>query len=305
MNLSPETSVLITGASGALGWVLARRLARVCSVTCTYFSHERVPDGVRPVHMDLRDPMSIARALGVERPQVIVHAAAMTNPDECERDPAAAIAVNRLGSAVVAELACQLGSRAVYISTDLVFDGKRGGYGEEDEARPVSVYGRSKMEAERAFLKSVSRGTVPAPAVIRSSLIYGWGSPASGTFFSGLYTTLKRGDGMSLFTDQMRNPVLEDDLAEAVLLAVEYDLEGIYHAGGPEAVSRLEFGRAVCEVFGFDDGLLEPIAMKDFDYIADRPLDSTLNISKLAGACGFRPRGIREGLKHLAASSPH
>lgn len=304
MNLSPETSVLITGASGALGWVLARRLAGVCSVTGTYFSHERVPDGVRPVYMDVRNPLSFVRALEAHKPQVIVHAAAMTNPDDCERDPAAAGAVNILGSFIVAQWACQLGSRAVYISTDLVFDGKRGDYGEHDEARPLSVYGRSKLKAERDFLKDASWGTVPAPAVIRSSLIYGWGSPASGTFFSGLHRALKRGDGMRLFTDQMRNPILEDDLAEAVVLAIEHDLEGIYHAGGPDAVSRLEFGRAVCEVFGFDERLLEPIAMSDFEYVADRPLDSTLNISKLAGACGFKPRGIGEGLRYLAASLP-
>jgi len=304
LNLSHETSVLITGASGALGWVLARRLAAVCSVTGTYFSHERVPAGVTPLYMDLGDPIGIARALEAEAPQVVVHAAAMTDPDGCERDPATALAVNQRGSAVVAEVACRLGSRSVYVSTDLVFDGKRGDYGEGDEACPVSLYGRTKMAAERAFLGLTVCGGVARPAVIRSSLIYGWGSPESGTFFSGLHASLKRGASMRLFTDQMRNPILEDDLAEAVVLAIEHDLEGIYHAGGPEALSRLEFGRVVCEVFGFDRRLLQPISMGDFEYIAARPLDSTLNISKLADASGFRPRPIREGLVYLAASLP-
>jgi dTDP-4-dehydrorhamnose reductase len=254
--------------------------------------------------MDLGDPIGIARALEAEPPQVVVHAAAMTDPDGCERDPATALAVNQRGSAVVAEVACRLGSRSVYVSTDLVFDGKRGDYGEGDEACPVSLYGRTKMEAELAFLGLTVCGGVARPAVIRSSLIYGWGSPESGTFFSGLHASLKRGASMRLFTDQMRNPILEDDLAEAVVLAIEHDLEGIYHAGGPEALSRLEFGRVVCEVFGFDLRLLQPISMGDFEYIAARPLDSTLNISKLADASGFRPRPIREGLVYLAASLP-
>jgi dTDP-4-dehydrorhamnose reductase len=140
--------------------------------------------------------------------------------------------------------------------------------------------------------------------VIRSSLIYGWGSPTSGTFLSGLYAALRSGEKMRLFTDQMRNPVLEDDLAEAVVLAICHDLEGIYHAGGPEAVSRLEFGQAACEAFGLDEGLLEPISMNEFEYVADRPLDSTLNISKLAGVTGFDPRTLKDGLSYLAGSLP-
>jgi dTDP-4-dehydrorhamnose reductase len=304
LNLSPDTSVLVTGASGALGWVLARRLAGNCRVAGTYFSHDVVPDGVEPVRMDLKDPGTVAAAMEAHRPRVVVHAAAMTSPDDCERDPASARAVNLYGSAALAEHASKLGSRVVYVSTDLVFDGKRGNYREQDEACPVSVYGRAKMDAERAFLERPGRAGVARPAVIRSSLIYGWGSPASGTFLSGLHGALRSGKGMRLFTDQMRNPVLEEDLAESVILAISHDLEGVYHAGGPEAVSRLDFGRAVCEVFGFDEGLLEPIAMSDFEYVADRPLDSTLNISKLAGATGFSPSSLRDGLARLASSLP-
>lgn len=304
MNLSSDTSILITGASGALGWVLARRLAGICAVTGTYLSHENVPEGVTPVRMDLKDPESVAMTMGTHRPDVVIHAAAMTNPDDCERDPVAAQAVNLYGSAALAERAGRLGCRVVYVSTDLVFDGKRGDYREHDEACPVSVYGRTKMDAERVFLELPGGSGLPRPAVIRSSLIYGWGGPASGTFLSGLVATLRSGSKMRLFTDQMRNPVLEDDIADAVVLAIGHDLEGIYHAGGPEQVSRLEFGKAVCEAFGLDEELLEPISMSDFEYIADRPLNSTLNISKLAGVTGFSPRKLKDGLSHLARTLP-
>ena len=145
---------------------------------------------------------------------------------------------------------------------------------------------------------------VARTAVIRSSLIYGWGSPASGTFFSGLYAALSAGDKMRLFTDQMRNPVLEDDLADAVVLAIEGDLEGLYHVGGPEAVSRFDFGSAACEVFGLDTGLIEPIRMSEFEYIAGRPLDSTLDISRFASATGFEPIALGPGLMRLKASLP-
>ncbi len=293
MNLSSDTPVLITGASGALGWTLAGSLSPRCRVIGTYFSHGTVPEGVVPVRLDLADPDGVDEVMDAYSPRVVVHAAAMTDPDECERDPATARAVNLEGTARLAARAAGLNAKMVFISTDLVFDGARGNYAETDEAAPLSLYGQTKLRAESAVLEA--HGAV----VIRSSLIYGWGSPASGTFFSGLYTRLSAGGNMRLFTDQMRNPVLEHDLAEAVGLAIERDLRGLYHVGGPQALSRFDFGSAACEVFGLDRRLIEPILMREFEYCARRPLDSTLDISRFASAAGFAPLGIRDGLARL------
>ena len=239
-----------------------------------------------------------------------MHAAAMTDPDDCERDPKSARAVNVDGSARLFAWAGKNDARVIFISTDLVFDGTRGPYAEADEALPLSVYGRTKLHAERMLLgQDASGGESAYPrglarcghagVVIRSSLIYGWGSPVSNTFFSGLHATLRAGGKMRLFTDQMRNPVLEDDIAGAVVMALEHDLAGLYHVGGGKSASRYDFGRAVCEVFGLDEGLVEPITMDEFEYVAGRPLDSTLDISKFRVATGFTPLGIREGLRRL------
>jgi dTDP-4-dehydrorhamnose reductase len=101
---------------------------------------------------------------------------------------------------------------------------------------------------------------------------------------------------MQLFTDQMRNPIFVDDLVAAVTKAIEKDLTGIYHIGGPEVVNRYEFGRMVTQIFGYDEDLLVPIKMRDFSYDAKRPLDSTLNTDKFRKATRFVPVGLREGL---------
>ena len=101
---------------------------------------------------------------------------------------------------------------------------------------------------------------------------------------------------MKLFTDQKRNPILTGDLAGALIEAVEWGLDGLYHVAGPETVTRYEFGRRVCEVFGYDTDLLIPIKMQDFDYLAERPLDSSLDTAKFRGATGFAPRKIGEAL---------
>jgi len=294
LDLSPDTSVLVTGASGALGWSLVRYLAPKCRVTGTYLLHESVPEGAVAMRMDLADPRSIDSVLASCRPAVIVHAAAMADPDRCEREPDRARAVNVTGSRRIARHASGNGAALILISTDLVFDGKGGDYEEEDEACPLSIYGATKLAAERDVLAENGEA-----AVIRSSLIYGWGSPASGTFFTGFHSSMSSGERMRLFTDQIRNPVLIDDLVRAISLAVELDLRGLYHVGGDEALSRFEFGEAVCDVFGFERQLLEPICMEDFEYLAARPLNCTLNTGRFRAATGFNPRCLRDGLLRL------
>jgi dTDP-4-dehydrorhamnose reductase len=291
--------VLVTGASGSLGWALSGMLLPGCEVVATYSSHPSVPDGTEALRLDLSDRDALGDLCRQNKPDIIFHCAAMANPDECEQDSRRAIRVNFEATVEIARIARDMGSRLVFTSTDLVFDGSRGDYREEDTARPLSIYGTSKLRAEEAVL-----GTDPGSLVVRSSLMYGMGSEASGTFLSGLMDALGEGRRMRLFTDQRRNPILTDDFARALMLAVEGDLSGLYHAAGPESLSRFEFGLQVCRAFGFDEALLDPISMEDFDFVAPRPLDSTLNTERFTSATGFRPAGIAEALAALAGKRP-
>jgi dTDP-4-dehydrorhamnose reductase len=287
--------VLVTGASGSLGWTLSRALLPGCEVVATYNSHPSVPEGTEALRLDLSDRDALGDLCRQNKPDIIFHCAAMTDPDECERDSRRANRVNLEATQEIAQIARDMGSRLVFTSTDLVFDGLKGSYRETDAAKPLSVYGTSKLRAEEAVL-TTGQGNL----VVRSSLMYGMGSPSSGTFLRGLTETLSEGGRMRLFTDQLRNPILVDDFAQALILAVERDLEGLYHIAGAEAVSRLEFGRQVCRAFGYDESLLEPISMEDFEYVAARPPDSTLDTEKFASATGFKPAGIAEALAGLA-----
>ncbi|MFH1311763.1 MAG: SDR family oxidoreductase [Candidatus Eisenbacteria bacterium] len=298
MKIAASTKVMITGASGSVGWVLSKALAGRCAVSGTYASHPYVPEGVTGVKIDLRDQWAVKEHLEHHRPDVIVHLAAITQPDRCEENPQLAFRVNFEATSEIARVAEAIGARLVCASSDLIFDGAKGDYTEEDVPRPLSIYGMSKLRAEEAALE-LSSGAL----VVRSSLIYGFGSPVSKTFLSRVLEKLAQGEKMQLFTDQMRNPVLIDDLAEAVIIAIEKDLSGIYHIGGPEAVNRHEFGRKVCRIFGYDESLLVPISMRDFSYDAKRPLDSTLNTEKYTGATGFVPRPMDAGLKEAKEST--
>jgi dTDP-4-dehydrorhamnose reductase len=223
---------------------------------------------------------------------VVIHSAAVTDPDACERDPEAALKVNFEATHRLASLARRCGAHFVFISTDLVFDGEKGNYTEDDQPRPLSLYGMSKLRAEEAVLAAD-----PGNIVLRSALVYGFGSPASKTFLGRLLEALAGGSSAGLFTDQLRSPVLVDDLAEGIILGIENDMAGVYHLGGADAVSRYEFGRQVCRAFGYDEGLLVPTRMAEFEALARRPLDATLDSGKFTRATGFAPCGLAEGLE--------
>jgi dTDP-4-dehydrorhamnose reductase len=263
-------------------------------VVAGFCSNPCVPEGVRALKIDLSDGVSTEEQLAQCSPDVIVHLAALTDPDRCETSQESATRVNLEASVEIARFAGRHGCKMVFASTDLVFDGAKGGYTETDEAHPLSIYGTTKLRAEQAVLEAC-----PDAFVFRSSLVYGWGSPVSGTFLSTMVDRLGQGQSMQLFVDQKRNPILVDDLASAVVTAIEQDISGLHHTGGPDVVTRYEFGRLVCEGFGYAEDLLVPIEMRDFAYVAPRPLDSTLDSGKFISATGFRALSLREGLARL------
>jgi dTDP-4-dehydrorhamnose reductase len=242
---------------------------------------------------DLRD------LLRTYRPRTIFHLAAVTSPDQCERDRATARRVNLDATREIALWAAASGAKLVFASTDLVFDGRKGDYREEDPANPLGVYGKTKLAAEQAVLEKC-----PGAVVIRGSLFYGISGPAGRTFLSRVLEALSSGMGIRLFTDQKRNPVLLEDLAGAMIKAVDLDLNGLYHVAGGEVVTRFEFGKIVCEAFGFSESLLTPIRMAEFEYEAPRPPDSSLNITKFAAATGFEPTPMMRAMEDLKARMP-
>ena len=298
MSETPPVT-LVTGASGSLGWMLARMLAGTRPVIAAYNTNASYPGTTTGVGLDLTETDSVTQVLGIYRPGTIFHLAAVTDPDRCEREPDLARAVNLEATQELARRAADSNAKFVFASTDLVFDGRKGDYSEADQAIPLSVYGKTKLEAERFVLE-----TCPGAAVIRGSLFYGMAGPGRRTFLSSVLDSLSRGSAMRLFTDQKRNPVLLEDLAGAMIEVADLDLAGLYHVAGAEVMTRYEFGKKVCAVFGFDEDLLIPISMADFDYDAPRPLDSTLNITKIRDAIGFEPTAMGRALERIKTQMP-
>ncbi len=254
--------LLVTGGCGYLGRELVRlAVERGVEVRATW--HRAEPDGdAEWVQADVRDVAAMRAA--VAGCDAAIHTAYVQGEGAWE--------VNADGSAAVAEAARD--ARLVHVSTDLVFDGRRGRYREDDPPAPVNEYGRSKAEAEARVAR-----LHPEAAIVRTSLLYGGSEP-------GPQELLARGHSR-FFVDELRSPVHVVDLAEALLELVELDHAGPLHLGGADDVSRFDFA----VLLGADAGRLEAAHTTP-----DRAADVTLD-SSLAGALlSTRLRGVREVL---------
>jgi dTDP-4-dehydrorhamnose reductase len=283
--------IFITGGSGLAGSKLAEMaLARGEQVYSGY-AHNQPPYG-KEVKFDLLDANGIRDTIERMRPDVIVHSAALTDVDRCEREKDLAYRINVEGTRAIAEAARKAGSYLVYISTDYVFDGQRGLYREEEETNPVSYYGLSKLLGEEFCLDQ--------GCIARTCVIYG-SRPASGkvNFALWLLNALKSGKEARVVTDQFITPTLNSNLAAMVLEAADRHLSGIYHLSGASRVSRYDFACELARAFDLDRQLIIPSQMSDIGWLARRPMDSSLDTAKASRTLKNGPLNLYESLQVL------
>jgi len=281
--------VLIIGASGQVGGALASLCVRR---RLEVYGTSRRGQGF--LYLDLADPASVTAAFGNAAPGLVFLCSAMTNVDNCEREPELARRVNAEGPALVAEECRKAGAKLVYFSTEYVFDGASGPYGEEDPPCPVSVYGRTKLEGERAVL------ALPGALVLRTTVVYSH-NPASKNFIMQLVSNSRSGSKMRVPSDQFSTPTYAPELASAALDLAGTDAAGVYNVTGPDWLSRYDFALRACAAFGFDPAFLEPRSTSELGQIAARPLKAGLKTEKLAAKLGRRLPPAEESLRKIAA----
>jgi dTDP-4-dehydrorhamnose reductase len=280
---------LIIGASGQVGSVLSSLCVRR---KIEVYGTSRKGQGF--LYLDLADKASITAAFEKARPETVFLCSAMTHVDGCERDPGLAARVNAEGPALVAGECRKAGAKLVYFSTEYVFDGAGGPYGEDDPVNPVSVYGRTKLEGERAALEL--KGALSA----RTTVVYGY-NPASKNFIMQLINSRRSGSKMRVPSDQFSTPTYAPELAAAVLDLAARDASGIYNVTGPDWLSRYEFALKACAAFGFETEFLEPKLTSELEQAAARPLKAGLKTAKLAGTLGRSLPPAEDSLKKIAA----
>lgn len=294
---STHRRLLITGASGFLGWHLARAAQATWQVEGTYHRHAPPLPGVKLHCIDLTDAIAVNNWLTQVAPDAIIHTAALSQPNRCEQEPDLSYAMNVEATRGLAQFCGNSGTERfakrqipfVFTSTDQVFDGLAAPYDETSPPSPISVYGRHKVKAE-----AIIQALHPAAVICRMPLMYGPPSPTAECFLQGFLRTLRAGQPLHLFTDEFRTPAYVEDAAAGLLLALE-NTSGLLHLGGPDRISRYDFGLRLAEVFGFDKTLLVPSKQADVVMPAPRPADVSSR-SHRAFELGYGPRGIVAGL---------
>ncbi len=251
--------------------------------------------GIEYEELDLALDGPLQDLIETRHPKLVIFAAGMTDVDLCEREVPLAWQLN-VRSVEEAALGCrETGARFVTLSTDYVFDGERGPYFEEDLANPRGVYARSKRAGEEAALL-----LAPDCAVARVAAIFSGRRGAKKTFAVGVAQALREGRQVKAFHDQTVSPTLADNAAELCIAVAESDVQGLVHCAGAEAVTRVEFCRALARKLGADESLIVPTALAELKLPAPRPLRCGLRVDKVR-ALGGRPLSIDEALDRFLA----
>lgn len=285
--------LLITGASGFLGWNLCKIAKQQWQVFGVVFKNTVVGiEGITQVAADLRSYDSIKNLFAEIKPDAVIHAAAISQPNYCQDYPQESWEINVKASLNIAGICADNSIECVFTSTDLVFNGLNAPYSENDEVCPISVYGEQKVMAEKGM-----RARYPLTAICRMPLMFGYGGMAK-SFIQPMLQSLREGKELALFVDEFRTPVSGETAARGLLLALEKKVSGVLHLGGKERVSRYEFMRLLVEELGLNQAKLKSCRQKDVKMAAPRPPDVSLDSSK-ALALGYQPLSLREEFQKL------
>lgn len=286
--------LLVTGASGLFGSKLAKTALEKGLEVCSGHFRDKPAFGV-PVLVDVSDKSQVEQAFAAVKPDVVVHAASLTDVDKCELNRELAWKINVEGTKNIAEAAVKAGAFLVSISTDYVFNGTKGCYKETDPTGPINFYGLTKVKAEEAVQQ-----VTPDACVVRTSVVYGSTSAAGKINFAlWLINKLGAGEKLRIVTNQWVSPTLNTSLAEMVLDVVEQRLSGVIHLSGASRVSRYDFALEIARVFGLNAGLIEPVDSSVFNWPAKRPMDSSLDVSKAQSVLRVKPLELAQALTVL------
>ena len=268
--------ILITGASGQLGSELMKLFDdREFRVFGTYNTKKPKSFPRKKIfRLDLSKEQEIRDAIKSIRPDNIIHCAAMTNVDECEKYPNIAHNINAKSTEVISELAEELGSRMLYVSTDFVFDGLDGNYDESHETKPIQVYGKTKLRGEEAVRKM----TEDSYCIVRTSVVFG---PDPGNFVSWVTESLRLGKRIQIVDDQFVTPTYSVDLAEKISMLVTKSKNGFWNVACSNRLSRFEMAGIISNTLGVGSDSIKTAKMADMEWSAMRPTDSSLNTEKI------------------------
>jgi len=284
--------IFITGGSGLLGQYLNIILSKKHNILTQYNTKSVNCLQYSSVQANITDYNKIEALLNEFKPDIIIHAAAISSMQIAEKLPSKFVfEVNVDATAKLAELSTALKTKLLYSSTDLVYAGYRGSMLKEDaKLMPFSFYAETKLMGEEK-IKAAADNYV----ILRTGLLYGIGLYGTTNFFNYMYYNLKNNKSVKVFYDQYRTPLSLLEAARIISLLVSLNIKNeIINFGGRERVSRFELGERLCNIARLDSSLLQKISMNDIPDVPDAA-DVSMNTDKLQ-SLGIKLKSVDESL---------
>lgn len=291
--------LLITGSNGLLGQKIVNQcLKRNIDFIATSIGNDRNSKCPTTHYetLDIRNYEDVLDCIQRHKPTHIIHTAAMTAVDQCEVSQKECHTLNVVSTENLWRVSKEMNIHLQLLSTDFIFDGEKGNYVEEDLPNPLSVYAKSKVDAENVLHNDENRNW----SIIRTIIVYGSGVELSrGNIIYWAKGVLSRGQSISIIDDQFRAPTWADDLAWACIRVCELNKQGVYHICGPETMSIYEIVFRIAKFFNYDTSLIQKTDSSTLNQPAKRPPKTGFDISKARRELGYDPKTLEETLSIL------
>lgn len=292
-------TLLVTGASGFLGWNVFRTHPEDWRLVGTWHRNKK---GIYPraehVGLDLLDRNAVWRLMKTLHPDAVMHLAACADTNECERSPLATRTLNVDASVFLAEVCAERKVPFLFTSSEQVFDGHSDSYTEQDIPNPLNEYGRQKWEAEQLIQK-----LYPASSIVRISVLCGWSSASRLSFLQEWLDAWHHFFPIKAFYDEFRSFLGGAAASRGMFHLLAQGASGTFHLGGPDGISRYALALSVRDAFGIEHAAIEVCSQKEMPMPAFRPARLVLNTSLLRST-GFVPDNLEGELRTLAKEFP-
>ena len=279
---------LVTGSAGLVGQQVVKDLSKSNQVFSCY-NESKSEYGI-PMKMDLLNHEVISSVLLETEPDVVIHLGAMTGVDLCEKEESMAFDINTKATQTIAQQCSISNTFLVYVSTDYVFDGNLGMYKEDDVANPLGFYGKSKLEGEKAVQNFSANW-----CIARTSTPFGL-HPTKKSFPMWVIENLQKQKQIDVLIDQFTSPTYIPNLSRMLIEISERRITGIINTAGASKISRYQMASMVSDKLNLDGTLLKQISMNKMKWIAQRPKESSLDVSRASSILNEKPQKIDQSL---------
>ena len=289
--------VLITGSNGLLGQKLVNLLSAKNAFEVIAISRGENRNGTAENYtyysIDITNADELTQLINKIKPHYIINCAAMTNVDVCEEEKEKCDLINVEAVKTLISSAKEHSSHLIHLSTDFIFDGEDGPYKEDDEPNPLSYYGLSKLRSEELIINSGIKHTI-----LRTILVYGVVDNMSrNNIVLWIKNAIENRQEITIVDDQYRMPTFVDDLAEACLLSIQHDAQGVFHISSSELLSIYEMALEIADTFNLDSSFIKRIPTSQLNQAAKRPPRTGFDLEKSQKILNFPVASFKNRLQ--------